>query len=429
MTDIDKSRVWILGRKVSGVGKSINWIPETIPSFADCDILIVDTTTLTDQLFRSMNIDDIGTLFGEISKRFRAGLMIVCISSESFNGSVPVGDERAGFYSISNYFWSPAGCAVKKISTGKTLKKLFKTKFLFESYVDCIDEWDLALISTPIIKTHYSSTSASQMIDSNLIASNSNDLLGGEFTLNIDNPGIFFFLPQLKTPEESVKKLLDILGIESETPPPPWIKNIEIPGTKELHEKISEMQEIIKKTVIEQNQTIESLREKNSFLKLVYETDTPLEKIVEKALNLIGFKNVRHKGESGKDDIIFDFTNSEKFSLCSIDAKGITGNLKIKDLRQLDHWVDDHAEAGISAKGVILANTFRLIDLNESKAQRSQLEKENLDFAIKKDVCLFPSHVLLDLCIWILSGNEPNLEKIENAIKNTAGFLKLEDLI
>ena len=127
--------------------------------------------------------------------------------------------------------------------------------------------------------------------------------------------------------------------------------------------------------------------------------------------------------------LVFDFTKSAPFQLCTIEVKGVQGNIKRIDLRQLSNWVDDqYDDHNIKAKGMIVSNTYRLEDIDKSKTERSLLDQDNLDYAIKHEFCILLTHVLLDLCVWILDGNTVNLAKIERVMAETNGFIRLADL-
>ena len=428
MSIIDSSKVWVLGNKVEGVGNSIPWKHDILQSFADCDILIVDTTTLSEQVISSLKIGDVTKIFQEIKKRFQTGLRIICISQNSFEGSIHLGDSRGDSYIVGNYFWSPADCIVKKIPEGKILKKDFDEEFLFEDYVDNIKEWKCALQRTPTIKENYSDHTENEMFELSLLKTNSGDLLGGEFALNLSEYGTFTILPQLSTADESIQKILEILDIQKETPPPLWIEKVSIPGLKELEEKIGFIDKEIEEKQSEKQKVLLEVTTKKSFRKLIYETDMTLEKIVKTAFDLIGLKNVRQDNPE-KDDLLFDFTKSTPFQLCTIEVKGVQGNIKRKDLRQLSNWVDDqYDDHNIKAKGMIVSNTYRLEDIDKSKMERSLLDQNNLDYAIKHEFCILPTQVLLDLCVWILDGNTVNLAKIERVMAETNGFIRLADL-
>lgn len=424
MTKIDDSQVWVLGTQIDGVGKSISWIPKTIPSFADCEILIVDTTSINEKIILSMDINIVKILFEEIKKRFDAGLLIICILSKSIVGNIE--DQGGSYYPVGNYFWSPVDCNVKEIPKGKALRTTFSERFLFENYVKNILEWGLALDS-PSEKTMYFDEDGTSMRNIGLILSNSNDILGGMFKKFSGFGGDFVMLPPLETSEKSLQKILQILGIGVKTQAPSWTDKIKIPGISQLELQVNELQTEINKKQLEINDLSEKMYEKNNLKQLVYATDKELESITRNALEILRLKKVR-EGEPGKDDILFDFSNKTRYTLCSVEVKGIEGNIKLKDLRQLGQWVDDHLDKGIKAKGLMISNTFRLDDLDKSKKQRSELDTDNLAYAVKQEFCILPTHVLLDLCKWVLEGNQPNLNKIENAIANTNGFLRLDDL-
>lgn len=423
---IDESKIWVLGNENPGSGQSISWIPKKITSFADCDILIVDTTSLNDKLMRSMNIEDVQSLFNEIQKRFNTGLLIICIASESFSGSVPTG-RTDSFFSVNNYFWSPIGLNYKIIPPGKKLKKLYKDNFLFDEYVDSINEWSLSMSTDPIVKEYYPSYTGTTANANHIIVSNSDDMLGGEFFSTLSN-GSVIFLPPLETSEKSLNKIFEILGIHQQTPTPLWASDIKISGTSDIMKKLQKIDTEIKDKQQEKNKLNSYLEKLNNFRKLVYETDDELENIVQNALELLGLSKVQ-KGKPGKDDLLFNFSKNKTYSLCSVEVKGIGGSLKLRDLRQSNNWVEDQLEYNkIIAKGLVICNTFRNVELKKSLKERNEISAENLQYAQNREICILPSHVLLDLCNHIFDGSKPDVKKIEDAIANTNGILTLKSL-
>lgn len=427
MTEIDDSRVWMLGTHADGVGKSINWIPKEIPSFADCDILVVDTTSLNEKLISSMDIENVDKIYTEITKRFETGLLIICISSQTFDGGIPDEVNPHSTYRVNSHFWSPIGYDIHEIPKGKTLKKTYSKGFLFDKYVDSITQWGLALRGQPFYKSYHSDERGEMVNAINIIASNSNDVLGGEFQKSNGHGGSFIILPPLETSQQSIHKILEIIGVQKQTAPPSWINKIKIPTTTELETQIQALQNEIQRKQSQINELSEKLQDKNKLKKLVYATDKELELIVKQALELLGLRNIR-EGENGKDDLLFDFPRGSDHKLCSIEVKGIEGNLKLKDLRQLGNWVDDHLDAKIKAKGLIISNTYRLNDIEKSKKERSEIESDNLEYAVRRGFCILPTHVLLDLCMWVLDGNNINIKKIEDSIMKTNGIIRLDDL-
>ena len=143
----------------------------------------------------------------------------------------------------------------------------------------------------------------------------------------------------------------------------------------------------------------------------------------------MGLSGIR-TGKQGKDDLLFDFNHNSSYSLCSVEVKGISGNLGLRDLRQSHNWVEDHQEYDqIKAKGLIVCNTFCNDELQESRTKKDIVSSlENLEYAKGRKLCILSSVILLDFCKYILNGNNPDVEKIENAISNTNGILGLGSL-
>ena len=421
----DLSRIWVLGNVARGTGTSINWLHEKITSFADCDTLIVDTTTLNKDLIKSIEFKTADLLFTEIQKRFKTGLLIICIPSPTFQISLTPGQWLS--HSINNYFWSPIDCNYKKTPPGKKLKKRHGDNFSLDPYVDSITEWNLSMPCIPTIKV---SCQSGEMLanPSTIIESNSDDLLGGEWSFD-GAKGSVIFLPPLETPKKSLDKIFEILGFNGPTPPPEWASNVKISRISHYEEKITKIENEITKQQQEKNKFSSQLEKLRNFRKLVYETDDELENTVMDALKLLGLSKVR-KGNPGKDDLLFDFSKNKTFSLCSVEIKGITGSLKLRDLRQSNNWVEDHMEySKIKAKGLVICNTFRDIELKKSLKERNNISKENLEYANSREVCILPTHVLLDLCNHVLDENLIDVKVIENTIATTNGILALNSIL
>ena len=99
MKDNFKSPFWVLGNSIEGI-KSINWIGQSLESFANCGTLIVDLPSLSDEILKAIPWNRVTDLKNEIKKRFYAGGDIICILQKRRN----VTKEKT---SIENYFWSP----------------------------------------------------------------------------------------------------------------------------------------------------------------------------------------------------------------------------------------------------------------------------------------------------------------------------------
>ena len=431
---IDSSRIWVLGKKIRGI-KSLNWNAKEIISFSDCDTLVVDVTSLNEKLLQSITLEQAQKLFNEIKKRFKTGLEIICITGKSFTVDKRHVQDYSPYnisdrYIIDNYFWSPISCNYVETSRGITLQKI-NQNFKFTKYLEVVNEFNISINRDMIIKDEYWSKINARYVlptpgisddvkEEYRILSKSDDFLGGEFS-GSNIKGKMIFLPSLKTVDESVNKIFEILGIRQKTSTPSWALNIDIPRITEIEKKIQERKD-------SKNILYSKLEDLTNFRKLVYATGDELEEIVKNALELMGLSGIR-TGKQGRDDLLFDFNHDGSYSLCSVEIKGTSDSLKLRDLRQSNNWIEDHQKHDqIKAKGLVVCNTFRNDELQKSRIKRGKISPENLQYAKERKLCIASSVILLDFCKYILDGNKPDVKKIENAISNTDGILDLESL-
>lgn len=441
---LESSRIWVLEKEIRGI-KSLNWNANEIPSFADCDTLIVDVASLNEKLLQSIKLEQAQKLFDEIKKRFKTGLEIICITSKSFTTIIDKRDNQhySPHYAtpkphrLNNYFWSPISCNYDKTSKGKTLQEV-NQNFKFVKYLEVVNEFNISINKSMIIKNNcqsnpnmidtFSTSAISDSVEAEyLILSKSDDLLGGVFSRS-GIEGKMIFLPPLGTADESINKIFEILGICQQTPTPSWALNIAIPGITEIEKEIQDIDKEIQEKKDSKNTLCSKLEDLTNFRKLVYATSDELEEIVKNTLELMGLSGMR-TGKQGRDDLLFDFNHNDNYSLCSVEVKGTSDSLKLRDLRQSNNWIEDHQEHDqIKAKGLIVCNTFCNDELQKFRTKRDTVSPENLQYAKERKLCIVSSVVLLDFCKYILNGNEPDVKKIENAISNTDGILDLESL-
>ena len=405
-----RGRIWFLGTKVNGF-RSIAWSDSNV-SFSDCDILVVVVETLTSVLDK-LTKDSRHSLSHEIDKRFEQGdLLIICIVEKTISSAT--GDSN-------NYFWCPVETDVRSIGQHATrLKDQHETNMrYFQKYLDDVDQYKMEIT---YIQQHHGKD---HPIDGK-IETRSGDVVGCVCRVGVDDPLLqrkfLVMLHPLNTPEASVAKVLEVFNPPSVSEPS-WAKNIRIPSTDNIEQKIS----VLDKEVVSKQKEINMLRtELNNVLqyrKLVYETGTELECVVEHALKLLKLQSIR-RGEPGKEDFVFTPKTNSPYSMCSIEVKGIEGNLKIDHLRQLVHWVDDHFGSETRSKGIMIVNAFRQMEMSESRSRKSVIDNTCVDFAEQRKLCILHTPVLLDWCKRVLGGQEIPVDKIERILLNTNGVVR-----
>ena len=411
-----RERIWCLGSKIDGL-KSFSWVDGRI-SFADCDVLIITVETLDQNTLDNLDKDEMDKLSIEISTRFSQGdLLIICIAAETIYNQPRDANSR-----WDNYFWCPGNVQVERIGRGATrLQDQSTTNAIarFQEYFAEIDQYEMGI-------TQIGSSDNDQHTDA--VRTKSGNIVGCVYRPRYDDSDprkLFVILHPLKTLEESVAKVLKVLNPSNGTSAPNWIRSIKIPGTDGIVEKISALEKEIKAKHDEIQSLQSTLDDKHQYRKLAYATGFELEDVAKRALELLKFRDVK-LGEPGKEDLVFTPQTPSAYSICSVEVKGIEGEIKLDNLRQLNQWVDDHLDLDIKSKGIMIVNAFRLTDI--AKSRQNMIGSKNLDFAKRRSLCILPTLVLLDLCKRVLEGNPIPVEKIERTLLETEGVVTLEDM-
>jgi len=220
--------------------------------------------------------------------------------------------------------------------------------------------------------------------------------------------------------------LLESLNIFEKTSPPPWISKITIPKISELQNAVAPIDEKIASLEKEKEAFLSEIMKLENYKKLLYCKDIELEESIKIALEFLELSNVKF-GEPGKDDLLFDFKTTD-FQICSIEAKGREKSVKLDDFRELDNWVTDHLAKGIKAKGMMVANAFRLDDPTDSKEPRMDFSNFS-DYYKLRNYCVMPTLTLFELVKHKLDGNDLSSKKIEEIIVKSNSVLTLKDFI
>jgi len=401
-----KEPFWILGKSVSGI-TSINWIGDSLPSFANCKTLIVDLTTLSEQVLSAITPRRQIDLRDEINKRYKAGGDIICILQESKIG-------RRGQVGIGNYFWSPITFSIEKINPGTGIDS--DPDCDFPKYLKKIKFWKLSI--TPQQKLDV----LGKMFNLN------NEVLGGLYCKDkLLGFGKFLILPPQDDPSESLGILLESLNIFEKTPPPSWTENIQVPGEIQIKTSIETIQSEIKKSEIAKKNEEKKLDELIKYKKLLYSTDKELEHIVIDSLNLIGFSNAREGRSPEKEDALFDF-NLNNFDMGVIEVKGKTKRAELADFRQTDDWAWDYRNEGKKVKAILIATCFRFEDITSSVEKRMSFE-DHQEYIEQHKIAVLPTWTLFKLVEHKLAGNKIDIKKFEQVISTSNQVLKFEDFI
>jgi len=180
------------------------------------------------------------------------------------------------------------------------------------------------------------------------------------------------------------------LAKDFRTPPPDWAKALPIPGEAEILTSIESMER--QRAQIEKR-LAELLEKKNKLVEfrgLLYEQARPLEEVVLRALNLMGFAADRFKKDDMEHDVVI--VSGEGRALAEVEGKD-KKPINIEKLDQLSRVVhEDFSERGDYSHGVLIGNPCRLLPLDqrgESFTAKAQKTAERKQFGLLTTAELF----------------------------------------
>lgn len=223
--------------------------------------------------------------------------------------------------------------------------------------------------------------------------------------------------------DESILLILrEEFGILKQEKRPLWLKDYFLPDEikkikkiDEIKNKINELNNILKR----ENKELNDIE---YYKNLLFETGKDvLEPAVLKTLKLLGaiIKPVPEKGK--EDGRIIDPFGRE----ATIEIKGRSTSLRLKDVRQLHQWVSDRLlYEDKNTKGVLIANLFNHI----SPSKRKNLFPDNCIKAAQNfNLCLLSTTQLFKALI-LKQENKFNEKKFWDSIFNQKGVCNYEDL-
>lgn len=77
-----------------------------------------------------------------------------------------------------------------------------------------------------------------------------------------------------------------------------------------------------------------------------------------------------------------------------IEVKGVEKAISKNDIQQCEGWVTDYTNK--NAKGILVANQFRLRPYIDTKNLRLSIENNLNEYAISRNICIIPSCLLFD---------------------------------
>ena len=435
--------VWVLGSNHPNAHKSISWL-SSFPNFSNCDILIINLQSLGKTQFQKIE----HALFKEARKYIFDMLM-----TQEKMVIVILSDDQE----LLN--WLPLFPRIKKIAPAKIGQ--YNAVPPIDDYLKMVEECPYYILDFEILyidiltnpesphsEKYYFTSKAREkyslfLIQENIIKNKAKQPIGGYFGFRIDygwdyrnnkpygtfaSGRIIFLPPPTKASAEQAIDLIvnSFVGAELIESPPAWENRIDLPGLKDINATIQE-KEKAKESIIKEIEKLQNNRENLlKIRRLLWTKGTPLENAVRDAFKFLGFPEIRKMREANLEDWVIDFKYVKRYQYGVLEIKGADQRTSLADLTQCNKWVEDYMLENKKAKGIFVTNQYRLENPTKNRQKREHFEKNEIEYAEKREICILPTHEIFNAVVAKLNKDPKITRKyIEEQIANSNGLCKL----
>lgn len=424
--------VWVLGSRHPCADKSIGW-DDSLPNLSDPDVVIVDLTTLTEEVVERMDKTTMKAVQRDIRDKYCSNGTIVVMAQRPLC-------IRQGRHTYSNYDVLPIGIEVRDVPRGSRIAwgshKIFRAyKGNVDGFSFCIEGFELKstcprLGALPNIgmctPPGQEITDHSQRLLGCVLALCSRDETGG-YTPIAETGHMIFLPPPTKPAMEAIGSILSAYGkaLPRGRPVPEWAAKLPLAAAERLDAEIEGLE---KKVGSLRGEISARVEERDAILahrRLLFAKGPGLEDAVGEAFKTLGFVEIERRGGPDAEDWTFGAsTNGCQHAV--VEVKGADKRTKHRHIVQCNKWADDlEGRSGESIKGILVANQYCSSEYPKSIDDRAFFEPNELSYADRKDVCIIPSFVLYEAVKKVLDGEAaPDRSATERRITGARGVLR-----
>lgn len=439
--------IWVLGSYHNNADKCIYW-SESFPNFSNCDILIVNLQTLTEEQFRHNS--------AKLLKEGRNYIFDLLMTGEK-NTIIILNDNQK----VLN--WLPIVPILKKITQVNV--KEYSVEPYLEEYCKNVNSCNFyihgyqvdAFFSSkidPKSATHenYFFTNRIQgdlsfeITSYQNILNEANQNIGNSIksrikdnymirrnspystTLFVTGEMVLFPPPTEITVEQGIDLIINnLLGKELRESPPDWEEEVDVPSLSTIEKQIAckekEQEEVIRCIKILSGKK----NEKIYYRRLLWTKGTPLEDAVKDAFIFLGFPEIKRIRSKNLEDWVFEFQTIPELEYGVLEVKGANKRTSLADLTQCNKWVEDYMLEHKKAKGIFIPNQHRLEDIRTSENIREHFEPNEKEYAKSRKICILPTYEIFKAVVEKTKNNNEqiNRNKIESILASNNGLCKL----
>lgn len=421
--------VWVMGNSHPDADRSFGW-DDTFPNLSDPDVLIVDLTTLTNDVLESLNKQKLDDTKDTLANKFIHGGIIIIITMPYIRAS-------QGIHAYSNYHVLPVKLSTENVTPGNRIMP--DTNHHFKTYLKAIKSFSFQIEGySPQIRFGEGYHPHLNPVWGQGVKDNAGHMLG--VTLTMDRVelgrdmrstpclGSLAFLPPPTEPmDDALGRIMAVYGkvcLRGETPPS-WVEHIQLRPANDLEFKILKLE---KETTETQKKINKLAGDKDVILshrRLLYTRGHELEDAVVRAFETLGFVDIEPMGGADKEDAAFGMGGNTCYVRGVIEAKGADRGIQMQHILQCKKWATQRAVAdGGASKGIFVPNQHRLQPYPESWDARVKVEPNQLEQAALNDICIIPACALFEAVKQVLEGKEADRAKTAAKIAASKGVLK-----
>jgi hypothetical protein len=438
--------IWILGSHHLNADKCISW-SELFPNFSNCDLLIVNLSTLNKEIIQKNE----QKLFNE-GRRHIFDLLMT--------------GEKQIIFILSNeqktLDWLPIAPILRKIQFSEIneyttypdledyMSKVRKCDFYIKDYVvskyfdsmvnpgsaDCenykFTEDIRGQLDYKIIRKNEVLNKANQNVGVSItcIITDTYEIIARNYkTEKRHYTGEMIFLPPPTdiSVDQGIDLILNnILGINLKESPPIWEKSITLPSLTTIEQEINQKMDQKEKIVKEIQKLEKEKTDKIFYRRLLWTIGPPLEDVVKEAFVFLGFPEIRKIRANNLEDWIIELKTTSNYQYGIIEVKGSNKRTSQNDLVQCNKWVEDYVLLSKKVKGIFVPNQCRLDDISTSINAKMHFEPNELDYAKTRNICILPSHEIFNaVAAKMKDSNCVDRASIEKIILSSNGICKL----
>ncbi|MCK4444499.1 MAG: hypothetical protein KAW09_08145 [Thermoplasmata archaeon] len=432
-----EKKIWVLGSEHPNAHKSIPWKPP-FPNFANCDILIVNLESLGggqhQRILTDLQTEARKYVFDLLMTGEKESIVILSPEQSQLEWLplFPILRRTApaelGEYTAE----SPIDEYLKNVETCPYYIHQFDASYFRRKTNPTSEDREIYPFTSEASEYGYEGKIA---LDSGIF-NRAKQRIGCRVRFVVvhasgrfETGGSYFLPPPT---EVEVERAIDIMvsiltsGELMETPPE-WENDIDLPELENVESQIAQI-EVQKKVMTKEVKKLEKKKDKLIiFRRLLWTKGIPLENAVRDAFLLLGFSEIGKIREKNLEDWVMRFESESDYKYGILEVKGADKRTSLADLTQCNKWVEDYLlEKRGDAKGIFVANQFRLGDISRNKKEREHFEENELKYARQREICILPSHEVFDAVVERMKGNTEITRKfVEERMATSKGICRL----